>query len=385
MNSKDYFLHDSLCTLPWTGVFVNPDGTIKNCAISSLKLGNIHNTPIEEILAGPTNAAVKTDMLNHVRHARCNACYKVENLIDSGSQLHNISNRSWYKKYGIKNLDLYDSPNNFKLKILDLRWRNTCNLACVYCGPDLSSKWADELKNTEYTINETILEKNKKYIFDQIDTIDHVYLAGGEPLLIKENLELLNLLSEHKPDVEIRINTNLSVVDNKIFKKLLTFKNVKWTISVDAIDDEYNYIRYPGNWNQFYNNLLELKNQNFDINFNMVWCVLNARSILKCVEKLQSIGFHENTFIIQCLDSPAPLNVQNLSAIELDKLQLEIKNKMTLSTPEYWLHKSLEIMYNYINSPNLSANLEETFSLLKTLDTRRNLDSKSVFPWLYIL
>jgi MoaA/NifB/PqqE/SkfB family radical SAM enzyme len=383
MNPKDYFLHNALCPLPWIGVFVNPDGAIRNCAISNQILGNIRDTPIEQILMGSTNVAIKTDMLDHVRHARCNACYRVEDL--SNSERQSGSNRSWYKKYGLQNLNLYNSPNNFKLKILDLRWRNTCNLACVYCGPDLSSRWANELNDTNYNIDETVIAKNKKYIFDQLDTIDHVYLAGGEPLLINENLELLNLLAERKPDVEIRINTNLSVVDNKIFKKLLTFKNVKWTVSVDATGDEYNYIRYPGDWNRFYSNLLDLKNKNFDINFNMVWCVLNAESIFKCVEDLQSVGFHENTFIIQCLDNPTSLEVRNLPLEQLENIKSTIKNKLTTTNPEYWLHKSLEIMYNYINNPLPSGSLEQTFSFLKTLDDRRNIDSRTVFPSLYKL
>lgn len=383
MNPKDYFMHDAVCPLPWTGVFVNPDGAIRNCAITGQDLGNIHDTPLKEILEGPLNVAIKTDMLDHVRHARCNACYKVESL--SSSAMESGSNRSWYKKYGIKNLDVYDSPNNFSLKILDLRWRNTCNLACVYCGPDVSSKWAEELKDVNYNIDETVLANNKKYIFDQIDTIEHVYLAGGEPLLIIENLELLDLLAERKPEVEIRINTNLAVIDNKIYKKLITFKNVKWTISVDATGDEYNYIRYPGNWDRFYSNLLDLKDKNFDINFNMVWCILNAESILECVETFQAAGFHENAFIIQCLDHPPPLNIKNLPIHRLEQLRTLIKNKLATTNPEYWLHKSLDIMYNYISLPYLSRDLDGTFSFLETLDNRRSLDSRTVFPKLYNL
>lgn len=384
MNSKDYFLHDALCPLPWSGIFINPDGAVKNCAISTATLGNLHNTPIEEILHGPINVAIKNDMLNHVRHKRCNTCYRVEDLNSSEVQTLSGSNRSWYKKYGATNLDLYNNPENFNLKVLDLRWRNTCNLACVYCGPDLSSKWADELKDTSYTIDETVLEKNKKYIFDRLDNIDHVYLAGGEPLLINENLELLELLSERNPDVEIRINTNLSVTNNKIFQKLITFKNVKWTVSVEAIADKYEYIRYPGKWDRFYNNLIDLKNKNSDINFNMVWCILNAESIFECVEKLQEIGFHENAFIIQCLDYPPGLNVQNLPALVLENIKSTIKNKLSTTDPAYWLHKSLKIMYNYISDPT-SSDLDLTFDYLKSLDQRRGLDSRAVFPFLYNL
>jgi len=381
MNAKDYFFHNALCTLPWSGVFVNPDGTVKNCAVSKTSLGNLHNNTLENILLSDINVSIKTDMLNHTQNSRCNSCYKVENLSNNSSDT--ISNRNWYKKFGIKNLSLYDDPSNFDLTVLDLRWRNTCNLACVYCGPDLSSKWAAELNDTRFTINEEILEKNKKYIFDKIDNIEHVYLAGGEPLLIKENYELLTLLYEKNPNVKIRINTNLATVDNAIFNKLLLFKNVKWTVSVEATDGEYEYIRYPGNWNKFYTNLINLKNQHFDINFNMVWCVLNAESIFECIDRFSADGFHENTFIIQCLSNPTTLDVRNLPKDKLEILKLKIKNKIPTTNPSYWLHKSLISMYNYIDTPMLNSNFNHTADFLNKLDQRRNLDSRQVFPSLY--
>ena len=384
MNPKDYFNHDALCPLPWVGVFVQPNGKIKNCAISEETLGDIHKDSLEHILLGKTNVTIKTDMINHVRNSRCDSCYKVEQLTPSGQ---NASNRSWYKKYGIKNinLNLYDKPENFNLKILDLRWRNTCNLACVYCGPDLSSKWANELNNTSHNIADDVLEKNKQYIFKNINNITHVYLAGGEPLLIKENLELLELLYEKNTGVEIRINTNLTVVNNAIFKKLVLFKDVKWTISVDAIDKEYNYIRYPGEWSTFYNNLINLKNQNFDINFNMVWCILNAYSIFDCIDKMVESGFHENTFIIQCLNYPSNLDVRNLPNTELEKLKTIIKAKLATSDSSYWLNKSLVAMYNFISNDLPAKNIKSTFDFLNQLDQRRNLDSRAIFPTLYKL
>jgi MoaA/NifB/PqqE/SkfB family radical SAM enzyme len=387
MTPADYVKHPALCALPWIGVYVNPDGKVKNCAISALELGDLHADPVEKILAGPNNVMVKQDMLAKIRHSRCNACYSVEDTTKNKTQHFNSSNRSWYKKYGIKNvnLDLYDHAENFDLRVLDLRWRNTCNFSCVYCGPDLSSQWASELKDKSFTIDEDVLGKNKKYIFENLSLITHVYLAGGEPLLIKENLELLNILKEQNPDVEIRINTNLSIIDNEIFKKLITFKNVKWTVSVDATGAEFEYIRYPGNWNKFYHNLLYLKQQEFDINFNMVWCVLNSTSILDCVDFLKSIGFHENSFIIQNLTSPVALDPRSLPAVELDRLKEKIKAMMTTSDPQYWLYKSLNSMYNFVNIPSPNTDMNNTLDFLNTLDKRRNLSSRDIFPMLYTL
>jgi len=383
MTPKEYFSHKSLCPLPWVGVYINPDGMVKNCAISEESLGNLHSTPLEKILIGPTNVSVKKDMLANIRHDRCGSCYRHED--NSQSYVKNSSNRSWYKKYGIKNINstIYNDPVNFELRVLDLRWRNTCNLACVYCGPDLSSKWASELNVQSYKIDEMVLDQHKQYIFGNLHKINHVYLAGGEPLLIKENLELLNLLYDQNPDIEIRINTNLFQIDNDIFKKLILFKNVKWTVSVDAIKDEFEYIRYPGQWKKFYSNLMYLKSQEFDINFNMVWFVLNSASIFDCIDLLQQSGFHENTFMIYCLEDPKPLSVRNLPANHLNKLKLILKQKFVNTDSSYWLHKSIDSMYNFIDDSYTDLSLESTFNFLNALDQRRRLDSKTVFPMLY--
>ncbi len=380
MTPKEYIIHPTLCSLPWIGVYVGPNGVVKNCAITSQSLGNLHQQSIEQCVNSDTNVQIKTDMLDKIAHPRCSACYKVETL--STNIMQSQSNRHWYRKYGIADLNLYTRPDNFNLQVLDLRWKNTCNLACVYCGPDLSSKWAQELKNYSHTVDEDILNHNKQYVFQRLKNINHVYLAGGEPLLIKENLELLDRLSGENPNVEIRINTNLMVTNNEIFKRLITFKNVKWTVSVDSIEDQFEYIRYPASWKVFLENLTWIKEQNFDINFNMVWNVLNSTSIFDCIDYLTTVGFHENTFIVQCLDGPAQLDVRNLSQDKISVLKEIILNKLASADPKYWLHKSLDSMYNFI-CQSFESNIDSTFEFLFTLDQRRHLDSRQVFKELY--
>ena len=59
MTPKEFYLSNSICSLPWVGVYVNPDGAIKNCAISKTTLGNLHTEPLEQILTGPTNTLIK--------------------------------------------------------------------------------------------------------------------------------------------------------------------------------------------------------------------------------------------------------------------------------------------------------------------------------------
>jgi radical SAM protein with 4Fe4S-binding SPASM domain len=382
MNAKEFILHPTMCSMPWTGLFINPDGRISNCAISKEKLGNLNTKTLEQCLHSELNQQIKQDMINKVAHSRCDACYSVEKF--AGNTAINESNRSWYKRYGIKSVDMsiYDDAKQFDLRILDLRWRNTCNQACVYCGPDLSSKWAQELNDYRWTIDDSVVEQNKKYIFDQLDKVNHVYLAGGEPLLMKENHELLTKLMAANPKVEIRVNTNLSNLDTPVFKLLAQFENVKWTISVDAIGSQYNYIRWPGQWTTFSENLKTLYSHTKNINFNMVWCALNSTGLFDCIDFLNSQGFQENMYVIQCLSNPAKLDVRNLPEDQILQLKNIILARLQTANSSQWFAKCLTTMYNFLESKS-NSNLNSLKNFLTELDQRRNLDSRLLFPHIY--
>jgi molybdenum cofactor biosynthesis enzyme MoaA len=142
-----------------------------------------------------------------------------------------ISDRVFYIRE-LKNIptDTYQ-VGNFDLHTVDVRWTNLCNFACVYCGPEFSSKWSTELKIHPKVPDQQQLMDFKNYIYDHAGQLKHVYLAGGEPLLMKENLILLEKLN---PDANIRINTNLSKVDTRVFEAICEFPNVHWTVSVET-------------------------------------------------------------------------------------------------------------------------------------------------------
>ena len=380
MTPKEYLTKKNFCTLPWTGVFIRPDGDVRNCAVTKTSMGNINDTPLEEILHGPINESIKNDMLGDVFAPRCNQCYSLEK--NQKNTFDAVSNRVWYLKTLAKtHLDLFDQAANYELKVLDLRWKNTCNFACVYCSHEFSSMWANEL-GLPQRINDAALEKSLEYIYANLDTVGHLYLAGGEPMLIKENLALLNHLQEHKPDIEIRINSNLSIINNPIYNKLKEFKNVHWTISVDSIGEEFEYTRYGGSWAKFTENLKQLRQDFEKINFNAVWFVLNGKGIFPCFDYLLDMGFHENTFIVNPLDDPLPWHVNNLPDTVLEEIRDEIKARLSRANPQYSLYNSLDLMLKYTYTP-ITKNLQATFKELNTIDTRRKLDSSKIFTELY--
>lgn len=373
------------CPLPWTGLMYNTDGTVKNCIRSAGQLGNLRDQPIEDILHGPVNLDTQQRMLTDQPGRDCHTCYSLERD-KSGFDI--ISDRIFYiRELKQVPLDTYQLGQH-NLHAIDVRWTNLCNFACVYCGPHFSSRWADEVGMTLDRPSKEQVEAFKTYIFDNAATLKHVYMAGGEPLLMKENLELLALLQRVNPEVNLRVNTNLSKTDTQVFEAICGFKNVHWTVSVESLDQEFEYIRFGGRWEDFLDNLKTVRQLDHKISFNMLWFLLNYDSIFDCVDYLKQIGFHNNSFIIGALlgaeaRSPEYLNIRNLPESVLKYIEHKLQDRIA-QAPGYLLEDSYRNMLHYIQQP-FERNLRASFEGLKAMDLRRGIDSSKVFKELYKL
>ena len=372
-------LDKNFCVIPWTGFELEPNGNVKNCIISKEKIGNIYQTSIQDIIKG--NSKIRQDMLEGKYPSNCDGCYLQEK--HRTKNFESISSRLYYAKEIGTSLskELLDSKDNFELKHIDLRWSNACNQACVYCSADYSSKWAAEL-GKKVPHNQQSINRVKEYVFSNIKNLTNVYLAGGEPLLMKQNQEFLELLYKENPDVTLRVNTNLSKTDTKIFDQLCQFKNVHWTVSVETIEQEYEYVRHHGNWHDFLRNLNIIKKLPHRISFNMLYFILNYKSIFNCVEYFQKQGFHNNSFVIGPLFTPLYLNILNLPKHIVDELIDILKNKIN-EKPGFLLENSYQNLLQYLTETEFYANIDNTQKELKKMDQRRNIDSSKVFPKLY--
>ena len=380
MTPKDVLTNKHFCPMPWTGLMYNFDGKVKNCIRSDEKtglLGNIKDAPIEEILLGPNNVAKQTNITNNAPAAGCHTCYE----LDHGKKRFDIiSDRIFYiREFKKTPLDTY-RVNNFDLQTIDVRWTNLCNFACVYCSADFSSKWANELNVQIETPFDNQLANFKEYIYKHAKQLKHVYLAGGEPLLIKENLELLKQLN---PNVNLRINTNLSKVDTGVFDAICNFKNVHWTVSVETIEDEFEYIRFGGRWSDFLDNLNTIRKFDHKISFNMLWFLLNYDTVFGCVDYLKELGFHNNSFVIGALLTPEYLNIRHLPENVLNLLKIKLLSKIN-EQPGHLLEDSYRNMLHYIQEP-IEQNLSRSFEQLTAMDQRRGVDSSRIFTELYKL
>jgi MoaA/NifB/PqqE/SkfB family radical SAM enzyme len=263
---------------------------------------------------------------------------------------------------------------------VDLRWTNHCNQACVYCGPEYSSKWAQEL-DVKIKSNIDARTRVKDYVFANIKQIKNVYLAGGEPLLMNENKVFLEKLLKENPKVSIRVNTNLSSTRTGIFDLLCKFKNVHWTVSVEAIKKEYEYIRYHGSWKDFLKNLKQIQQLDHKITFNMLYFILNYKNLFLTVDFLKQLGFHENSFVIGPLYTPEYLNILNLPNNMLDDIKKLLSLK--IKTSEHYLKNSYQNILKYISDTPWNKNIVSFRKNISILDNRRNQSAEKTFPDLF--
>jgi len=380
MDAKKLIKNKSICTLPWTGFELEPDGTVKNCVISRRTIGNINIANINNIVHGTKNHKLKEQMLLDQKPKNCEGCYLQEK---NRSNLSSISSRLYYlRELGTKiDLNFYDNAKNFSLKHVDLRWTNSCNQACVYCGPELSSKWAQEMGVKIKSKNESRQEV-KNFVFENIDKLENVYLAGGEPMLMKENLEFLQLLTEKNPTCNIRVNTNLSTTQTGVFELLCNFKNVHWTVSVESREEEYEYIRHHGSWSNFIANLGIIQKLNYKITFNMLHFILNYMSIFDCVDYLKKIGFHDNSFVIGPLYGPLHYNLLNLPDKIVDQVKDTLVQRLR-EKPMGYLKNSYQNLLSYYSSTPWQKDIELFLQKTKKQDERRNVSCREVFKKLF--
>ncbi|SKB31034.1 radical SAM/SPASM domain-containing protein [Malaciobacter marinus] len=134
-----------------------------------------------------------------------------------------------------------------------LQLTDYCNLTCDYC-------YIKTLNKTKVMSNEIILQFSKKLLatvkkYPNINTIT-LKLAGGEPLSQfnswKNEIQyLIKEMKENKIDLNIRILTNLTILDEEIIKYCKK-NNITLAVSLDGLEKYHNkYRKYKNNIGSF--------------------------------------------------------------------------------------------------------------------------------------
>ena len=349
MIKLDNSIGKNFCYAPWTNIHINPQGSYKTCCAGEVALADLRITPIQDVIKSSQILHIKQAIVENKTHTNCSICERQE-------QMTSTSERNWYDDISERKTINLDTIQDQHLQNLDIRWSNTCNLSCTYCGPEASSIWASHrkipLERLDYS---NTMPGIIAFIESNRSTLKNLGLLGGEPLLQKENDQLLDAIG---PDVHINLITNLSVPleNNQIFKKLLDKNRVVWDISFDTVEQKFEYVRHGASWDLLLKNIRHLQDAVKDrpghsIGVASVYSVYNALNLSQVHEyfadnKLPNMRWNE-------LNNPVVLSVINLPKQFRDQAVQELEK----SIPYHKWHRQKTFLQEMANSiKNITAN-----------------------------
>ena len=272
------------CAAPWRSLHIQTNGDVKSCCAGDYALGNLNNQAINDILTSQKAQDLrKTMKANGLNEKYCRVC------IDGISKGYGAE-REWHNntspdfKLDTAN-DLFQHPS-----LVDVRWNTTCNLNCNYCDEEFSSKWASLKKLSHTGVTRKYYNDVCDFLNTQLDKIKLVAMVGGEPLLLNENIKLL----EHIPDTcTINLITNGSVDfnTNKVFNALAKKNKVRWEISFDNIKEKFEYVRHGGKWDLLVDNIKKIsKLKGHEVGIHAVYNLYNCTNLCELKEFALDIG-----------------------------------------------------------------------------------------------
>jgi len=256
------------------------------------------------------------------------------------------------------------SLDKIDLRYWNFRFSNRCNYKCRTCGIESSTNWLHDAKKLGW-LSEDMPEKSitnesasrinymdivRKYI----DQVEEIYFVGGEPLLMDEHWQLLEMLDERrKYHVLLHYNSNLSIL--KYRNKNIVDYWAKWgryvrvSPSIDDIDERAELIRSGTKWKKIEMNLRIINELGVVIIPTITVSAMNVFRLPEVIDRLIEIGVirkknNWQNFEINVVENPAMFHVSILpDAVRqdvytrLEKYIEDYKNKYKVDIRQQFL------------------------------------------------
>lgn len=395
-HKKLLFESDSFCMIPWTSIMIDPSSIVKPCCESIEVLGDCSKSSLEQIWNSDATKQLRKNMLSGKKSKSCESCYTKENL--GRDTLRKSINRRFVNqvnKIECTNDDGFLS--DYSLNYIDARFNNLCNLSCRSCNPAASSSWHQpavaigQLNKSVKALQ--VAGKHTYDIFDQliqhIDSIERIYFAGGEPMMIDQFYQIVEELDRcGRHDVELIYNINMtksSLRSKSIFDTWKNFKKISIGASLDGEHQRGEYLRTGQHWNDVLDFRKEMLVKRADIDFY----ISSTTSILNA---LHLPDFHRS-WVDQGLIKPEDFNIQMLfdpEYLRVDRAPDYLKNliRKKYRTHLEWLRPrdsvgraiyGFESILRYLDN-NVEFNAVEFWNKIETLDKYYGQDLVTTFP-----
>jgi MoaA/NifB/PqqE/SkfB family radical SAM enzyme len=384
------------CILPWINFSTNTFGRPRTCGYADQETVKAAQVKLKE---SSIESEWNNEYFKHIRREfiqgrwpeNCKRCKYVE-------ELDGVSKRLEENKYHYDNnahliaQTADDGSVPYYPSNIDIRVGTICNLKCIHCGTGASSKWNEDkamlnkYPNTEfYNIDNKWIEQDS-FIWDNIkenlNQTKRFNFLGGEPFANKPHNKFINEIAftAEAKDITLTYVSNGTLLTEKIFKQLISFKEVVIRLSLDAIQEPGEYFRFPIKWNNFVKKLELMErfakdNKHLDIgvqwtcsNISMFYLVDTFNYMQKHFPNIQFIFANH-------VEWPVHMSAQVLPS----NLKLQIAKSISNSNFDKYQEK-ISFYVNHMLEKDLWSEHGKTFmNYLDDLDASRKISWRNNF------
>jgi MoaA/NifB/PqqE/SkfB family radical SAM enzyme len=380
---------DVFCILPWIHLSMEPNGKVLPCCMGKNPLGSSKTHSLKEIWNDAPMKELRQAMLEDRPSAGCKDCYEHESA--GLVSLRNGCNKTYgHHVKRTKGTSPDGSVSNMKLYYWDVRFSNICNLKCRYCSINYSSRWYDDgVKISAFPKGTARIQfsgRNDEDIWEQMQEhlpyVEHIYFAGGEPLIMEQHNRVLRLLIElGNTKVHLTYATNLTELKFKnesVLDLWKHFPTVGVNASLDDMGNRFALIRSGAEWAQVEQNIRDLKREcpHIALSIGPTITVMNIWNICKfhCYMVDQQLVEPED-FNLNLLQGPEYYRIDILPMDVKLRLKQEIEQHLEWLRPQDSLQRAtvqFESVVNFMMATDNSALLPSFWAASDKLDHVRS-------------
>jgi len=334
------------CNVPWTNTHIYWDGSFGLCCsekeqphtdpakynIKHMTVGQWYNT---EPMQAKRIAIHGAEPING-----CRDCYKEEAHGHESRRIREnfktviFTEQAFDRSYQQSPMrDAFTTVTDRQPVDWHIDLGNECNLACKMCYPRASSKisaiyqkWQliDSTANRNWTADDQAWQSFKTSILET-KNLNRLHFMGGEPMLSKRFIELLDfLIAQGRTDISVSFVSNGTMAYNQAVTRLKQFRSCDIEISIESVKENNHYIRQGSDTQDVKQTILELVKHQSDT-FNIV---------LRTVPQLLSVNNYDE-LIRWALQNK--LAIVSIPLTEPDYLQICVlpKDIRTSLIPKY--------------------------------------------------
>jgi len=382
---------------PWAEhhITVSSTGNISTCCMAVPVIDaqtsqpyNIKTHTISESYNSKEFNDIRQNLRNGIQDKNCDHCWQHENRGERSLRLESVG----HDKYQ----EVFNSGKVSGLITVQLDLSNQCNLKCRTCNHSDSSMWVKEHFDLyEQHRGISILEFQKLYNFtlhkedvffedfkkNVLPTLAIIRFQGGEPFLMKRQWAIVDSIIESglSKDILIGYHTNGTIWNETIEEKLSKFKEVNLCLSIDDINDRFEYLRHPGNWAEVKNNLeriIEWSSVDKDSRDLLINCVVTPYNLLTLHDLIDYVASNDIPLNLHPTSSPEHFSISNIPE-NIKHIFIEKLKSKTYSA-EY--NEQIENVISVLSGPGSVQQWELFLKTTRLHDNYRNENFEKTFP-----